>query len=336
MTTLIWYDDQSYQFLHLSIQEFLAAWWIAKYLEDPEEVFIENLHNAHFQMCLRFLAGLTQLKHERYQQCLSKELNLQCNKRPLFGFEDCYQAHFFQSSDVIKPLIRCKYSSDRFKVLFIHLLYESQNVTLCQILSKAMTSQSLCVNRIMSSSFDMLCLSYFLNNSNTVWNCLHLGSLYDHEVQLLTNRLTDNIQTKILQFTMRSQDYNQIVMMRLFQNPLFHNLQQCYISLVLFEHLSNLSDVVLVLVQMIKLQHLKVLHFHANIESKKPKEHCINKTILSELEKTLSINTTLHELVATFETYPGLPSLSANLADIGNSVIKGVTRNKFIQAFLLT
>ena len=39
MTTFTEYDEEKYQFLHLSIQEFLAAWWIAKHEEKTEEVF---------------------------------------------------------------------------------------------------------------------------------------------------------------------------------------------------------------------------------------------------------------------------------------------------------
>ena len=38
MTTFVDYDEEKYQFLHLSIQEFLAAWWIAKHEEKTEEV----------------------------------------------------------------------------------------------------------------------------------------------------------------------------------------------------------------------------------------------------------------------------------------------------------
>ena len=47
MTSLAVYDKESYQFLHLSVQEFLAPWWIAKY-EKTEEVFTEHFDNDHF------------------------------------------------------------------------------------------------------------------------------------------------------------------------------------------------------------------------------------------------------------------------------------------------
>ena len=40
MTTFTVSDEEGYQFLHLSIQKFLAAWWIAKYNENTEEILI--------------------------------------------------------------------------------------------------------------------------------------------------------------------------------------------------------------------------------------------------------------------------------------------------------
>uniref|UniRef100_A0A1X7TMY2 NACHT domain-containing protein n=1 Tax=Amphimedon queenslandica TaxID=400682 RepID=A0A1X7TMY2_AMPQE len=67
MTRFTDYDEEKYQFLHLSIQEFLAAWWIAKHEKKTEEVFKDHFDDDHFQMCLRFVAGLTHLKHESYQ-----------------------------------------------------------------------------------------------------------------------------------------------------------------------------------------------------------------------------------------------------------------------------
>ena len=87
------YDEESYQFLHLSIQEFLAAWWIAKY-EKTEEVFAEHFDNDHFRMCLRFVAGLTHLDHDSYQQYFSRGLAVQHIKRPLLGFEPSFPSHF--------------------------------------------------------------------------------------------------------------------------------------------------------------------------------------------------------------------------------------------------
>uniref|UniRef100_A0A1X7SDZ7 NACHT domain-containing protein n=1 Tax=Amphimedon queenslandica TaxID=400682 RepID=A0A1X7SDZ7_AMPQE len=61
MTRFTDYDEEKYQFVHLSIQEFLAAWWIAKHEKKREEVFKDHFDDDHFRMCLRFVAGLTHL-----------------------------------------------------------------------------------------------------------------------------------------------------------------------------------------------------------------------------------------------------------------------------------
>uniref|UniRef100_A0A1X7TMW4 NACHT domain-containing protein n=1 Tax=Amphimedon queenslandica TaxID=400682 RepID=A0A1X7TMW4_AMPQE len=46
MTTFTEYDEEKYRFLHLSIQEFLAAWWIAKHEKKTEELLYQQFqHN---------------------------------------------------------------------------------------------------------------------------------------------------------------------------------------------------------------------------------------------------------------------------------------------------
>ena len=74
MTTFTVYGEKSYQFLHLSIQEFPAAWWIAMY-EKTEKVFNDHFNDDHFRMCLRFVSGLTHLEHEDYKRKLTSTLS---------------------------------------------------------------------------------------------------------------------------------------------------------------------------------------------------------------------------------------------------------------------
>ena len=148
MTTFTEYDEEKYQFLHLSIQEFLAAWWIAKHEKKTEEVFKDHFVDDHFQMCLRFVAGLTHLEHESYQQYFNKQqLDLQCKRKRLFGFKTCHLSYFYQNPVIRKfDEIRANHiSSDNVPILLLQLLYESQNTTLCQILAQSINNHSLCV-----------------------------------------------------------------------------------------------------------------------------------------------------------------------------------------------
>ena len=327
ITAFTLYDEESYQFLHLSIQEFLSAWWIAKH-EKTEEIFEEQFHNDHFRMCLRFVAGLTHLQHERYQQFFNKELGLHCIKRPLSTFDTSYHSYCHHNSnfnidDNSEP-------SNKLDILHFHLLYESQNTKLCQTLSQSMKNPSLHLgrNRLKLYLFDILCFSFFLNHTNVTWNFLDLSILDEQEMQFFIKSLKlNNLVFKQLKVSVL-EGYNQMTinpLMKLLM--LYHNLQECYISTQL-SMLEHLSDVVTLLIQLMKQPHLKSLHFHFIYY---PHKYHIQfeeiSCLLSELEDTLQTNSMLQELDIDIGDTP---------TDIGylvNSLIKGVTKNKTIQSF---
>ena len=67
--------EVSYQFTHLTAQEFLAAWYAAIVLsaEEQSKLFIEKAGDHRFRMMLLFLAGITGLQDTKvYQQILLK------------------------------------------------------------------------------------------------------------------------------------------------------------------------------------------------------------------------------------------------------------------------
>ena len=153
MTAFTEYDEEKYQFLHLSIQEFLAAWWIAKHEEKTEEVFKTHFDDDHFRMCLRFVAGLTHLEHENYQKYFNKQVNLQCKRIPLsVGIGSSF---FHQNTDIEQCRQRgfIDDDSDTFPTFLIQLLYESQNTTLCQVLAQSINNHELCLWGVSLSLF---------------------------------------------------------------------------------------------------------------------------------------------------------------------------------------
>ena len=222
------YGKKTYQFLHLSIQEFLAAWWITKY-EKTEELFKDHFENEHFRLCLRFVAGLTHLEHKSYQQYFNKPIDLQCKRVPLFCFDAMYQSWFHQNPETCH-LFSAYIFNDKFDVLLLQLLYESQNTTLCHILAQSMINQSLCLyGQFNLSLFDILCLSYFLNNSNITWKYLDLGTLNEQKVQIITDTITNNSQQnqcKRLKMEVGN-DVSPETTDALFQLPFFCHIQHC-------------------------------------------------------------------------------------------------------------
>ena len=331
------YDKDVYQFLHLSIQEFLAAWWIAKYNEKTEEIFNAHFDDDHFRMCLRFVAGLTQLKHEKnYQQYFNKELDLQCKRKPLFRFDVCYRSRFYQNPEIrldqfdpsLDHVSTDDDDDDKKFIACLQLLYESQNETLCEILSKSINNNSLCLYRVRLSVFDILCLSYFLNNSNLTWNHLDLGRLYEQEVQILTNTLTNNSQhnqCKILQVYLHKMSMEHVI--KLFQMSFFHNIQQCYITL----HGYQQDLLYKLLLSLLQLHQLKILHLYlwsTDLTNKQSAKQSSSTTgQYSKLTKCLEMNCTLQELVID-------KGLGGDLSiDMENDIVNGVANNKSITSF---
>ena len=333
MTTFTVYGENSYQFLHLSIQEFLAAWWITKY-EKTEKVFNDHFNDDHFRMCLRFVSGLTHLKHEDYKQYFNKEIDLQCKRRPQFGFDACYHSRFQEHPEIQSLLIldsnHCSsYHFNKLDILLLQLLYESQNTTLCQVLAQSMKSHSLCLDGVRLSLFDILCLSYFLNNSNTSWNHLDLSRLNDQQVQILTNTLTNNSQQnqcKILQVMLyRTTDDSVYKLLKL---SFLYNIQECYCTFYFIPvHLC------LVILQLLNLPLIKVLHL---LKVDMLFTDDITNSILhtdkySELETCIAMNSTLLEMKLQLECNDNFTVTQKTIT----SLINGVTKNKTITSFLL-
>ena len=335
MTTFIEYSKKNFQFLHLSIQEFLAAWWIAKHEKKTEEVFKDHFDDDHFRMCLRFVAGLTHLEHESYQQYFNKQqLDLQCKRKPLFGFETCHLSYFYQNPEIrIQAMLNDHISSDDFDnvpILLLQLLYESQNTTLCQVLAQSINNHSLCLVRVLSL-FDWLCLSYCINNSNTTWNHLHLvdvshllGNVSNQSLSVFTAGLTNNsLQTQCKRLEVKLDKPTDELMHKLLQPSLLYNIQECYCGLSSGQYVSCL-----VLLQFLNLPQLKIQHlrmFHPTIPTV---DNTYYTDKCNELEKCIEMNSTLQEMKIE---YKGRNEITSTII----SVIRGVTRNKTITSLTI-
>ena len=334
MTTFTEYDEEKYQFLHLSIQEFLAAWWIAKHEKKTEEVFKDHFDNDHFQMCLRFVAGLTHLEHESYQQYFNiQQLDLQCKRKPLFGFETCHFSYFYQNPEIrlidVNSLNKDHVSSDDFNnvpILLLQLLYESQNTTLCQVLAQSINNHSLCLYKVSLSSFDWLCLSYCINSSNTTWNHLHLGRIPNKSLSVFTDGLTNSslqTQCKRLEVQLDLTDECDKLIHKLLQPSFLYNIQECNCELFFGQYVPRL-----VLLQFLNLSQLKILHLLMSRPTMPIVDNTYYTDKCTELEKCIEMNTTLQEMKFV---YIG----SNEIKSIIISVIRGVTRNTTITSLSL-
>ena len=315
MTAFTEYDEEKYQFLHLSIQEFLAAWWIAKHEEKTEEVFKTHFDDDHFRMCLRFVAGLTHLEHENYQQYFNKQLNLQCERKPL---SDGIGSSFFHQNTDIEQCENSIFRDDGFRVddsdtfptFLIQLLYESQNTTLCQVLGQSINNHELCLRGVSLSLFDWLCLSYFMNNST--WNHLHLGYVYDQQgLSVFTAGITNN-SLQIMRLGIGFWVDNDELVHKFLQTSLIYNIQEFYCIM----GSAQLSYIPIIF----RLPKLKILHLTL-------KDYKF--TDFNELEKCIEMNSSIEEMKFTCDEDGKL------VTSVFTSVIRGVTRNNTITSLIL-
>uniref|UniRef100_A0A1X7U9M6 NACHT domain-containing protein n=1 Tax=Amphimedon queenslandica TaxID=400682 RepID=A0A1X7U9M6_AMPQE len=335
MTTFTEYDEEKYQFLHLSIQEFLAAWWIAKHEEKTEEVFKHHFDDDHFRMCLRFVAGLTHLEHDSYQQYFNKkEIQLQCKRKPLLN---TYLPHFYQN-----PLIRQTvsvietfhvfYELDNVPILHLQLLYESQNETLCQVLAKSMNENSLCLHikqRVSTLSlFDWLCLGFFINNSKIEWDHLHLGVVPNQALSVFTDKLANSLsETKCKRLEVWLHEPNARLINQILEPSLFYNIHECY-----FELFKGTYVPCLVLLQFLNLPQVKILHLimeDPDVPTIDDIDLCYTDKS-TELEKCIAVQVKLLEEMNF--NYRGTEEITGTLV----SVIRGVELNKTITSLSLS
>ena len=319
-------DTTRYQFLHLTIQEFLAAWWISQQ-DDQKKLFREHFQDIHFRMTLMFVAGLTELKDDSYQEYFSKEVDLQCVRKPLFGFEFHHYSVFHKNPQILNKDIKNigdkyplhePYDTDTIQLL--HLLYESQNRTLCEVLASSIKDSSLCLNRVYSSEFDILCLLFFLKNSKKNWKYLDFG----YFEKLKTLKIDDEDSDMIHCTAMKTiyQDFTSPINM--LQSSLCR-LQECYINIL---YPSDDIRPHFMLIQLFQLLQLSILHVNIELRFDEPEEH-IDYTALLEMENVMYTNHNIKELSID------LCGMS-NWNRLINSLLTGVKKNDAILFFSLS
>ena len=179
----------TYQFTHLTVQEFLAAWHAATQLsvKEQNELIQEKWNDTRFRMMLLFLSGLTGLKDEQiYKDTLSK-INIPQHKRSI-------------ASEVVPECVGGEDLKRQNCILFLaHQIYESQNANLSPILAKSLQEMLLGIDDV----FLCTVLAYFLSTCHFKWRFLDLRRITPQTMKIMKNvsiehsgssiSLTDNL-----------------------------------------------------------------------------------------------------------------------------------------------
>ena len=149
--------QQIYQFLHLTIQEFLAAKYLALFPPENQIKFVRNhiINNQKFQLTIIFLAGLTKLKF------LPSHEPLIDIERLRFKAKSDVQATSAFSSDLANGSNECDIVEQTLFILLAHMVYESQTSSTSQLIR--LRSNRLDLSGESLSSFEALVVSHFLS-----------------------------------------------------------------------------------------------------------------------------------------------------------------------------
>ena len=154
---------KSYNFIHLSIQELLAAFFIATWLPADQQVekFNELFGNARFNAVFSFYAAITKLQTPGIRDIIAK-VGEQCGEE--------------NPTDQAKVLL-CS---------LLHCLYEARDPSLCEFVMKYLR-HGLDLGHTTLNPTDCLCIGYFLSCV-----CKTTSDVQEFKVNLLNGNMGDD------------------------------------------------------------------------------------------------------------------------------------------------
>ena len=131
----------SHNFIHLSIQELLAAWYIATQLPASEQVskFNELFHTSRFSAIFQYYSAITKLKTPGIKDVVMNVIKKYSRN----------QGHSIPKEDKVLLLS------------LLHCLYEAQDLSLCESVAQQL-QHGLDLNFTTLTPSDCLCIGYFL------------------------------------------------------------------------------------------------------------------------------------------------------------------------------
>ena len=145
-------ETENFQFLHLTIQEFLAAWHASQLSPEEQAGIICDFSNNRLKLMHYFLAGITKLQGQIVCDAFNQ------------SFKDALRKGTGQDGEAVLDQL--------------HMIYEAQSPEICQQVSRFFPEGTIVFNGYRTCTV-FLCkvVSFFLSNSSCAWKKISLGGL---------------------------------------------------------------------------------------------------------------------------------------------------------------
>ena len=154
--------SHSYNFLHLSIQELLAAIHMATKMDPSEQVaqFKELFGRARFSAVFQFYAAKTKLKTQGMDEIVIRVVRKCMEEKKA----TVLTPHSGTDSDLDSGGSSLGHKSQPLLLSLLHCLFEAQDETLCQLVAKELKGKLRGLQNISLSPADCLSVGYFLTH----------------------------------------------------------------------------------------------------------------------------------------------------------------------------
>ena len=179
---------QLFQFLHLTIQEFLAAWHASQLSPEEQAGIICHFSNDRLKLMHDFLAGITKLQGQNIREAFNQSFKDSLRRGTQYTDED-EGMHYFIDEDA-------KNCNGTAVLDQLHMIYEAQSPEVCQLVSRNFPEETIifCQYRNFYTLFLCKVISFFLSNSSCAWKKVSLDGLLISNTACLQTQLQTQLQ----------------------------------------------------------------------------------------------------------------------------------------------
>ena len=250
---------ENFQFLHLTIQEFLAAWHASQLSPEEQAGIICDFNNSRLKLMRYFLAGITKLQGQNIREAFNQ------------SFKDALRKGTGYTADTTCK--KCDECDGDAVLDQLHIIYEAQSPEICQHVSRSFPGETILFKKYHTCT-PFLCkvLSFFLSNSSCAWKKVSLDGLGICTTACLQAFHATGCSSSIQELVLHQNPCEGLPLNSsslIPKIPLFQKVESLSVALSLPTHDPDECSVLSSLADLFQMQHLKKLIYFESFNDSK-------------------------------------------------------------------